>query len=197
MFASPLYKVVEYLNQIEPINGFIAQNYTPSGTQHLEIPRMYFSDENGKIIEPLIEVRLNGEIILMDKNKVDLIDISSQMVMGVAASLIPFLEHNDANRALMGSNMMRQAVPLIKPTAPIVGTGLEKMHEKMLLSGTGVVFYESAAKLGAVKKDKMYNSDDVVSMENNQFIDDTSTYLNYQYLKNQLYIKSEEKKSKK
>ncbi len=83
-------------------------------------------DENGKIIEPLIEVRLNGEILLMDKNKVDLIDISSQMVMGVAASLIPFLEHNDANRALMGSNMMRQAVPLIKPTAPIVGTGLEK-----------------------------------------------------------------------
>ena len=83
-------------------------------------------DENGKIIEPLVEVRLNGEIILMDKNKVDLIDISSQMVMGVAASLIPFLEHNDANRALMGSNMMRQAVPLIKPTAPIVGTGLEK-----------------------------------------------------------------------
>lgn len=83
-------------------------------------------DENGKIIEPLIEVRKDGEILLMDRNSVDLIDISSQMVMGVAASLIPFLEHNDANRALMGSNMMRQAVPLVKPTAPIVGTGLEK-----------------------------------------------------------------------
>ncbi len=83
-------------------------------------------DENGKIIEPLIEVRKDGEILLMERNSVDLIDISSQMVMGVAASLIPFLEHNDANRALMGSNMMRQAVPLIKPTAPIVGTGLEK-----------------------------------------------------------------------
>jgi DNA-directed RNA polymerase subunit beta len=83
-------------------------------------------DENGKIIEPLIEVRKDGEILLMERNSVNLIDISSQMVMGVAASLIPFLEHNDANRALMGSNMMRQAVPLIKPTAPIVGTGLEK-----------------------------------------------------------------------
>ncbi|WP_198305208.1 DNA-directed RNA polymerase subunit beta [Arcobacter vandammei] len=83
-------------------------------------------DENGKIIEPLIEVRKDGEILLMERSSVDLIDISSQMVMGVAASLIPFLEHNDANRALMGSNMMRQAVPLIKPTAPIVGTGLEK-----------------------------------------------------------------------
>ena len=101
-------------------------------------------DENGKIIEPLVEVRLNGEIILMDKNKVDLIDISSQMVMGVAASLIPFLEHNDANRALMGSNMMRQAVPLIKPTAPIVGTGLEKTvardaWEAIKASRSGVV----------------------------------------------------------
>ncbi len=84
-------------------------------------------DENGKIIEPLIEARQDGEILLMDRNKVDLIDISSQMVMGVAASLIPFLEHDDANRALMGSNMMRQAVPLLRPNAPMVGTGLEKI----------------------------------------------------------------------
>ena len=83
-------------------------------------------DENGKIIESLIEARQDGEIYLVDKNKVKLIDISSQMVMGVAASLIPFLEHDDANRALMGSNMMRQAVPLLRPNAPVVGTGLEK-----------------------------------------------------------------------
>ena len=83
-------------------------------------------DNNGKIIENLIEARQDGEILLVDSKKVDLIDISSQMVMGVAASLIPFLEHDDANRALMGSNMMRQAVPLLKPNAPIVGTGLEK-----------------------------------------------------------------------
>ncbi len=83
-------------------------------------------DDNGKIIEPLIEARQDGEILLIEKSKVDYIDISSQMVMGVAASLIPFLEHDDANRALMGSNMMRQAVPLLRPNAPIVGTGLEK-----------------------------------------------------------------------
>ncbi len=83
-------------------------------------------DENGKIVEKLIEARQDGEILLVETAKVDLIDISSQMVMGVAASLIPFLEHDDANRALMGSNMMRQAVPLLKPNAPIVGTGLEK-----------------------------------------------------------------------
>ena len=83
-------------------------------------------DDNGKIIESLTEARQDGEILLVERNKVDLIDISSQMVMGVAASLIPFLEHDDANRALMGSNMMRQAVPLLRPNAPIVGTGLEK-----------------------------------------------------------------------
>jgi len=83
-------------------------------------------DDNGKIIEALVEARQDGEILLVEKSKVVLIDISSQMVMGVAASLIPFLEHDDANRALMGSNMMRQAVPLLRPNAPVVGTGLEK-----------------------------------------------------------------------
>ncbi|TLP37090.1 DNA-directed RNA polymerase subunit beta [Arcobacter arenosus] len=83
-------------------------------------------DDNGKIVESLIEARQDGEILLVERNKVNLIDISSQMVMGVAASLIPFLEHDDANRALMGSNMMRQAVPLLRPNAPVVGTGLEK-----------------------------------------------------------------------
>ena len=81
---------------------------------------------DGKIVENLVEARQDGEIILIEASKIELIDISSQMVMGVAASLIPFLEHDDANRALMGSNMMRQAVPLIKPQAPVVGTGLEK-----------------------------------------------------------------------
>ena len=84
------------------------------------------TNADGKITENLIDARQDGETILIESSKVDLIDISSQMVMGVAASLIPFLEHDDANRALMGSNMMRQAVPLISPNAPIVGTGLEK-----------------------------------------------------------------------
>jgi DNA-directed RNA polymerase subunit beta len=83
-------------------------------------------DKNGKIVDALVEARQDGEILLVERNKVDLIDVSSQMVMGVGASLIPFLEHDDANRALMGSNMQRQAVPLLKPQAPMVGTGLEK-----------------------------------------------------------------------
>ncbi len=84
-------------------------------------------DEEGNIVEDLIEVRIDGEIKLLEKNKVDLIDLSSGMVMGVAASLIPFLEHDDANRALMGSNMQRQAVPLLWSDAPYVGTGVEKV----------------------------------------------------------------------
>ncbi len=83
------------------------------------------SDDSIK--EDIIEVRKDGEIILMESSKVDLIDLSPRMVVGVAASLIPFLEHDDANRALMGSNMQRQAVPLLAPEAPVVGTGIEKI----------------------------------------------------------------------
>ena len=82
-------------------------------------------DENGMIVEPLIESRLNGHIGLNETSKVDLIDISPLMISGSAAALIPFLEHDDANRALMGSNMQRQAVPLLKTEAPMVGTGME------------------------------------------------------------------------
>lgn len=84
-------------------------------------------DENGKIVEPLIESRLNGNIGLNETKKVNLIDISPLMISGSAAALIPFLEHDDANRALMGSNMQRQAVPLLKTQAPMVGTGMEKI----------------------------------------------------------------------
>ena len=78
-----------------------------------------------KIVDDLIETRCNGEIQLNETKKVSLIDISPLMVSGSAAALIPFLEHDDANRALMGSNMQRQAVPLLKTEAPIVGTGME------------------------------------------------------------------------
>lgn len=81
--------------------------------------------EDGRIVEDLIETRLNGNIELNSATRVDLIDISPLMISGSAAALIPFLEHDDANRALMGSNMQRQAVPLLKTEAPIVGTGME------------------------------------------------------------------------
>ena len=84
-------------------------------------------DENGNFVEDLIELRKDGEIMLGSPSAAQYMDLSSHMVVGVAASLIPFLEHDDANRALMGSNMQRQAVPLLKPTAPMVGTGVEKL----------------------------------------------------------------------
>ena len=82
-------------------------------------------DAEGNIVEDLIETRLNGNIELNAVSRVDLIDISPLMISGTAAALIPFLEHDDANRALMGSNMQRQAVPLLKTDAPVVGTGME------------------------------------------------------------------------
>jgi DNA-directed RNA polymerase beta subunit len=81
--------------------------------------------EDGRIVEELIETRLNGNIELNAATRVNLIDISPLMISGSAAALIPFLEHDDANRALMGSNMQRQAVPLLKTDAPVVGTGME------------------------------------------------------------------------
>ncbi len=82
-------------------------------------------DESGYIVDDLIETRLNGNIGLNESSKVNLIDISPLMISGSAAALIPFLEHDDANRALMGSNMQRQAVPLLRTEAPMVGTGME------------------------------------------------------------------------
>ncbi|MCI3135270.1 DNA-directed RNA polymerase subunit beta [Phenylobacterium aquaticum] len=81
--------------------------------------------ENGEIVEDLVPGRINGEPSLLPKADVDLMDVSPKQVVSVAASLIPFLENDDANRALMGSNMQKQAVPLIQSDAPLVGTGME------------------------------------------------------------------------
>lgn len=94
---------------------------------HVIAPASTKLDSKNNIIEDLIEARIAGEITLSEKSRVTLIDLSPRMLVGVAASLIPFLEHDDANRALMGSNMQRQAVPLLIPDAPIVGTGIESV----------------------------------------------------------------------
>ncbi|OYU70669.1 MAG: DNA-directed RNA polymerase subunit beta [Alphaproteobacteria bacterium PA2] len=80
---------------------------------------------DGEIVEDLVPGRINGEPSLLPKADVDLMDVSPKQVVSVAASLIPFLENDDANRALMGSNMQKQAVPLIQSDAPLVGTGME------------------------------------------------------------------------
>jgi DNA-directed RNA polymerase subunit beta len=82
-------------------------------------------DEKGYLVSEKVIARSAGEFVLIDRERVDYIDVSPKQVVSVAAALIPFLEHDDANRALMGSNMQRQAVPLLRSEAPIVGTGLE------------------------------------------------------------------------
>ena len=81
--------------------------------------------DNGSILEDLVPGRINGEPGLLQRDQVDLMDVSPKQVVSVAAALIPFLENDDANRALMGSNMQRQAVPLVQSDAPLVGTGME------------------------------------------------------------------------
>ena len=94
-------------------------------------------DKNGKFIEELVSCRQNLDFILSKPESIDYIDVSPKQLVSVAASLIPFLENDDANRALMGSNMMRQAVPLLKPEAPLVGTGIES--DVALDSGVTIV----------------------------------------------------------
>jgi DNA-directed RNA polymerase subunit beta len=94
-------------------------------------------DKNGKFVEDLVSSRANLDFILSKPENIDYIDVSPKQLVSVAASLIPFLENDDANRALMGSNMMRQAVPLLKPEAPLVGTGIES--DVALDSGVTIV----------------------------------------------------------
>ncbi len=111
---------------------------------HVIAPASTKLDANGLIAEDFVEARKDGEIILIKKETITLIDVSPKSVVGVAAGLIPFLEHDDANRALMGSNMQRQGVPLLWSEAPMVGTGMEAIvardaWESVKASRAGVV----------------------------------------------------------
>ena len=115
---------VEYLSAMEETKYTIAQANTKL-------------DKNGKITEELVSCRQNLNFILAKPETIDFIDVSPKQLVSVAASLIPFLENDDANRALMGSNMMRQAVPLLKPESPLVGTGIES--DVALDSGVTIV----------------------------------------------------------
>ncbi|MDD2509584.1 MAG: DNA-directed RNA polymerase subunit beta [Syntrophomonas sp.] len=125
-------------------------------------------DEEGYFIDEKVEARYFEEILEIPKSKVDYMDVSPKQVFSVATALIPFLENDDANRALMGANMQRQAVPLIKAEAPIVGTGLE--HKAAQDSGAVVI----AKKAGTVKK----VSASRITIENDDGIRD-----NYELLK--------------
>jgi len=95
------------------------------------------ADGEGRLLDELVSCRHLNEFTLAPREKVDFVDVSAKQIVSVAASLIPFLEHDDANRALMGSNMQRQAVPCLKPEKPVVGTGMERTVA--IDSGTTVV----------------------------------------------------------
>ncbi|MCB0393301.1 MAG: DNA-directed RNA polymerase subunit beta [Bdellovibrionales bacterium] len=116
-------KEVKYLSALEEQGHFITQ---ATGDTQVE------ANAQGQVM-----VRINGDYETIDKDKVSLMDVSPSQLVSIAASLIPFLEHDDANRALMGSNMQRQAVPLLRSEAPLVGTGVERLVAKD--SGTSVV----------------------------------------------------------
>ncbi len=105
---------VVYLSAMEEMRHHVAQ-------ANAEI------DDKGRLTGDLVTCRYQGDVLLVSQDKVDYIDVSPKQLVSVAAALIPFLENDDANRALMGSNMQRQAVPLIKAEAPLVGTGMEEV----------------------------------------------------------------------
>ncbi len=116
-----------YLTAEEEENKIIAQASTPI-------------NEKGSLMEERVKVRYLADYPIIEKTKVDLIDIAPNQIASIAASLIPFLEHDDANRALMGSNMMRQAVPLLNPEVAIVGTGIEDIvaeDSRVLINAEG------------------------------------------------------------
>ncbi|MEC8097640.1 MAG: DNA-directed RNA polymerase subunit beta, partial [Bacteroidota bacterium] len=109
-------------------------------------------DKTGKIVPEKLIARSEADYPVVDREEVDFTDVAPNQIASISASLIPFLEHDDANRALMGSNMMRQAVPLLRPESPIVGTGLERQvatDSRILINatGNGTVTYVDAKKI--------------------------------------------------
>jgi DNA-directed RNA polymerase subunit beta len=131
-------------------------------------------DDKGNFLVDAVKVRFEGDFPMVSPNEVAYMDIAPNQIVSVAASLIPFLEHDDANRALMGSNMQRQAVPLLKPESPIVGTGLEKRvaldsRTLILAEKDGVVDYVDANKI-IIRYE--YSEDELLT----SFDGDTRTY---------------------
>ena len=128
-----------YLSAEEEEDKIIAQGNAPL-------------NEKGGFIRKKVKARRDADYPVVEPGQVELMDVSPQQIASIAASLIPFLEHDDANRALMGSNMMRQAVPLMRSEAPIVGTGIEKQlaedsRTQLVAEGDGVVDYVDAATI--------------------------------------------------
>ncbi len=169
--------------------GFIETPYRPvnDGKVDLKADVVYLSAEEednkmiaqanaqvndkGEFVTDRVKARLMGDFPVVAPKELHLMDVGPNQIASIAASLIPFLEHNDANRALMGSNMMRQAVPLLRPEAPIVGTGLEELvarDSRVLLTaeGEGTVKYVDADRI--VIDYKRTEEDRIVSFEGDE-----------------------------
>ena len=109
-------------------------------------------DNDGKFVRDRVKARFEADFPVVPPTEIDLMDVAPQQIASIAASLIPFLEHDDAHRALMGSNMMRQAVPLLRSESPIVGTGIEKQvcedsRTMITAEGDGVIEYVDATTI--------------------------------------------------
>ena len=148
---------IRYMAADEELGLFIAQADTPI-------------DEKGNFLTNEVVCRYNEEIVHVGKEKVDLLDISPKQLVSVSAGLIPFLEHDDANRALMGSNMQRQAVPLLKTEAPYVGTGLERKvaidsGAVVISKVNGTVTYVDARKIVVTDEDGNEHSHRLLNFE--------------------------------
>ena len=127
-------------------------------------------EEKGAFKSDRVKCREHGDFPVLEPNEIEYIDVAPNQIVGVSASLIPFLENDDANRALMGSNMQRQAVPLLKPRSPIVGTGIEQkvaQDSRILINaeGKGIVQYVDADKI-VIEYDRS-EEDEVVSFQSN------------------------------
>ena len=148
---------IEYLGADEEEGKFIAQADT-------------LIDEDGNFLTDEVVCRYGEEIVNIDKSKVDLLDVSPKQLVSVSAGLIPFLEHDDANRALMGSNMQRQAVPLLKTQAPYVGTGLERKvaidsGAVITSKATGRVTYVDANRITVTDKNGVEHNHRLLNFE--------------------------------
>lgn len=154
-------KKVIYLTAEDEEGKFIAQGNAPL-------------DDQGHFILDRVKARQDADYPVISPEQVELMDVAPQQIASLAAALIPFLEHDDANRALMGSNMMRQAVPLLRPEAPIVGTGIEKqmIHDsrtQIMAEGNGTIEFVDAKTI-VIKYDRTEAEEFV------NFVGSTKTY---------------------
>ncbi len=145
--ATPYRRVVDgqVTSEVVYLNAREEENYTIAQANAK-------LDEENRFIGKLVRCRRGGEFVMASPLEIQFMDVSPKQVVGVSASLIPFLEHDDANRALMGSNMQRQAVPLLQPEPPIVGTGLENLVARdsgavIIAKRDGVVKYVDSSKI--------------------------------------------------